>query len=103
MEQLTPKVRSVNELSEKLLILANPNRLSIIVYLKAGEMTVGALADALGLGQSALSQHLMKMKKTGLVQSRKDGQLRYYSLTEALTKCLVGRSVMNELMKHRDR
>lgn len=98
MEQFTPNCLTVNVLTQKLQALANPSRLAIIVHLKQGEMTVGALADAVGLGPSALSQHLMKMKKAGLVQSRKESQMRYYSLTEALADSLVGRAVEAELM-----
>lgn len=99
MEQFNPNCRTVNEISNRLYALANPNRLSIIFHLKSGEMTVGALADAVGLGQSALSQHLIKMKKAGLVHSRKESQLRHYSLTKELTDSLVGRAVVTELIE----
>lgn len=99
MKHYVPNRPIINELSQKLTALANPNRLSIIAHLSNGEMTVGTLADAIGLGQSALSQHLLKMKISGLVQARKKGQLRYYSLTEALANSLIGSSIVSELMR----
>ena len=69
-----------DELSQALNALANPHRLSIVSHLQRGEMTVGALANALGLGQSALSQHLHKLRVVALVKIRKQQQLRYYRL-----------------------
>ncbi|WP_167836134.1 ArsR/SmtB family transcription factor [Ochrobactrum soli] len=99
MKHYVPNRPIINELSQKLNALANPNRLSIIAHLNNGEMTVGTLADAVGLGQSALSQHLLKMKIIGLVQARKKGQLRFYSLTDELSNSLIGSAVVSELKR----
>jgi ArsR family transcriptional regulator, virulence genes transcriptional regulator len=59
--------------------LANENRLLILCHLTARqEMTVGALADAVGLSQSALSQHLARLRAEGLVVFRRNAQTLHY-------------------------
>lgn len=63
--------------------LANANRLLILCKLVEGEETVGGLVGHVGLAQSAVSQHLMKMKEAGLVVSERRGQQVYYSLASA--------------------
>ena len=83
MKQPNPKSIHLNELSKTFGALANPNRLSIVSHLRRGEMCVTALANAVGLSQSALSQHLIKLRETGIVEVRKHRQMRYYALTAA--------------------
>ncbi len=60
--------------------LANPKRLLISCQLLNGERSVGELADYIGLSQSALSQHLAKMREAGLVDTEKRGHMVYYRL-----------------------
>ena len=83
MKHPNPKSSHLDDLSQTFNALANPNRLSIVSHLKRGEMTVNALAIAVGLSQSALSQHLIKLRDTGIVEVRKHRQMRYYALTAA--------------------
>lgn len=59
--------------------VANPKRLLILKVLVAGEIAVGALAQKVGLSQSALSQHLSKLRAQNLVSTRRDAQTIYYS------------------------
>lgn len=60
--------------------LANANRLMVLCHLVTGEKTVGEMAKSIGLSQSALSQHLAKLKEAGLVQSDKRGLSVYYRI-----------------------
>jgi ArsR family transcriptional regulator len=60
--------------------LSNRRRLSILCRLAEGETSVGALAESLGLSQSALSQHLARLRARGLVQTRRDAQTIYYAV-----------------------
>ena len=60
--------------------LANEHRLAILCELVEGERSVGALVDAVGLAQSALSQHLAKLRAAGIVATRRDAQMIYYRL-----------------------
>ena len=50
-----------------------------------GEATVSELCEVADLSQSAMSQHLAKMRSDGLVQGRKDGLQVYYSIAD--TRC----------------
>lgn len=59
--------------------MANPKRLLILCNLVKGEIPVGALATEVGLSQSALSQHLSKLRAQKLVKTRRDAQTIYYS------------------------
>lgn len=64
--------------------LANPHRLMILCVLAAhgGEMSVSELNDAIDLSQSALSQHLAKLRAEGLVSTRRDSQTIFYSVVD---------------------
>lgn len=64
--------------------LGNPNRLQILcLLLSKGEMCVTHLHDNLtNLSQSALSQHLAKMREEGLLSFRRDAQTLYYKICD---------------------
>jgi DNA-binding transcriptional ArsR family regulator len=71
-------------------LLANERRLLVLCKLAgAGEMTVGSLASAVGLSQSALSQHLSRMRGEGLVRFRRDGQTLHYSIADPMAERLL--------------
>lgn len=63
-------------------MLANSHRLMILCELHEGERTVGMLQRAVGIGQSALSQHLAKLRHDGLVTTRREAQTIHYSLAD---------------------
>ena len=64
-------------------MLANEKRLLILCFLAArGEMTVGELVGVVKLSQSALSQHLAKLRADGLVEFRRASQTLHYSVTD---------------------
>jgi DNA-binding transcriptional ArsR family regulator len=52
----------------------------VLTTLSEGEMAVGNLAERIGLSQSALSQHLARLRATDLVKTRRDAQTIYYSV-----------------------
>jgi len=66
--------------------LGNDRRLLILCSLVGGEKTVGELEAKVGLGQSALSQHLARLRRDGLVATRRAAQHIHYRLasTEVL-------------------
>lgn len=65
-------------------LLANENRLAILCRLALnGEMSVSGLAAAVHLSQSALSQHLAKMRDDGLVATRRAAQTVFYRIADA--------------------
>lgn len=71
------------QVADLLRALGNEKRLMMLCKLvEHGEMTVGSLADAVGLGQSALSQHLARMRDEGIVAFRRDGQTLWYRIAD---------------------
>lgn len=60
--------------------LSSPARLMILCALESAELSVNELNDKVALSQSALSQHLAKLRSAGLVSTRKDKQLVFYRL-----------------------
>lgn len=71
------------EVADLLRTLGNERRLMMLCKLvEQGEMTVGALAEAVALSQSALSQHLAKMRDESIVAFRRDGQTVWYRIAD---------------------
>lgn len=64
-------------------MLANANRLKICILLSQAEWDVNGLALKVGLSQSALSQHLARLLRSGLVSCRRKAQFRYYRCNHA--------------------
>jgi DNA-binding transcriptional ArsR family regulator len=62
--------------------LGHPTRVAIVEFLNSREMSVGQLCEKLGVEQSNASQHLAVLRNKGVVQTRKDGNLIYYSLRD---------------------
>ena len=63
--------------------LSNEHRLLILCHLVAAdELTVGALVERVGLSQSALSQHLARLRDQGLVSFRRESQTLYYRVSD---------------------
>lgn len=67
--------------SELLKAMSNEKRLMILCYLTEGEKAVGEMEKLVGLSQSALSQHLARLRRDGLVKTRRESQTIYYSLS----------------------
>ena len=75
--------RKAGEAAGLMKLMANENRLLILCRLSlAGEMSVTGLANAVNLSQSALSQHLAKMRDDGLLATRRDAQTIYYRIAD---------------------
>lgn len=72
--------------------MSNERRLKILCALYRGEKCVGDLEDIVGLSQSAISQHLARLRKDGVVNTRRNAQTIYYSIdgraVHALLRCL---------------
>jgi DNA-binding transcriptional ArsR family regulator len=75
--------RKAAEAAGLLKLLANESRLLILCRLAmALEMSVNDLAEAVGLSQSALSQHLAKMREEGLLATRREAQTVFYRIAD---------------------
>lgn len=79
-------LNALTEKSEKasalLKALANEKRLLIVCILAGGEKNVGELEEVIGLSQSALSQHLARLRRDGVVETRREAQTIYYTLKD---------------------
>lgn len=72
-------------------LLGHPERLKILCYLLVeGELSVGELLGRIPLSGSALSQHLAKLRKEGLVGTRKERQTVYYRVTREDVSRILG-------------
>lgn len=70
--------------------LAHKGRLLVLCYLvEAGELSVGELVARVGLSQSALSQHLAKLRGEGLVTTRREAQTVFYRIADDKVRSLL--------------
>ncbi|WP_428771236.1 ArsR/SmtB family transcription factor [Vibrio sp.] len=69
--------------------MANERRLQILCMLHNQELSVGELCCKLELSQSALSQHLAWLRRDGLVDTRKQAQTVYYTLSSQQVKAMI--------------
>lgn len=70
--------------------IGNEHRLLILCHLIAAEeLPVGALVAALPLSQSALSQHLAKLREEGLVDYRREAQTLFYRVADPRAARLI--------------
>lgn len=63
-------------------LLSNERRLMILCQLVGGELSVGTLQGRLGLSQSALSQHLARLRADRIVATRREGQTIFYRIID---------------------
>lgn len=75
--------------SQMMKTLGHPGRLMILCNLAEGERSVGDLAEELEMPQSSLSQHLMRMRSEGLVETRRESQSVYYRLVDGDTRKVI--------------
>lgn len=81
--------QSARAASGYLKTLAHEGRLMILCHLGQGEMSVGALEEALGMRQAAVSQMLGRLRDEGLVRTRREGKTIYYTLADDRTRRMI--------------
>ncbi|PJC48811.1 MAG: transcriptional regulator [Candidatus Omnitrophica bacterium CG_4_9_14_0_2_um_filter_42_8] len=77
MEELAYKIKA-----DFLKVLSHPIRLQIIELLKNGEKNVGTITKTIGIPQSSLSSHLLLLREGGILRSKQQGTLIYYSIED---------------------
>jgi ArsR family transcriptional regulator len=83
--------------------LADPVRLKILEYLRSGEKCVCQIVPYVGIAQPLVSRHLAILKRYGLVKDRREGNRRFYSVTNpAIFKVIdaVDADFMDALVRH---
>lgn len=73
---------AAGEASRLLKALSNEKRLMILCRLGEEELPVSVLVAASGLSQSALSQHLARLRDEGLVATRREAQSIFYRISD---------------------
>jgi len=79
LDQLTNRTAEAEAFLKQ---LSNRNRLMILCVLMDQELSVSELNERVPLSQSALSQHLSKLRESKLVSTRRDAQTIYYQLCD---------------------
>ena len=91
---------NLNEAATVLKAMSNPRRLRVMCSLCSGEKSVGELEQIIGISQSALSQHLAKLREDDLVKTRRQSQTIFYSLKHSAIPELL--SCLNRLYTKAD-
>ncbi len=91
-----PNKNDLRTAASVLSLLSNPQRLEILCHLStAGELSAGEIVRRIGLSQSATSQHLARLRRIGLLETRRESQSVHYRIArEDVGKILA---VLHEL------
>jgi DNA-binding transcriptional ArsR family regulator len=81
---------SAKRASDFLKALAHESRLVILCILAEGEKSVGELEEILNLRQPTVSQQLARLRADGLVSTRREGKVIYYSLASDEARTVIG-------------
>jgi len=82
--------RDYKKISAFFKVLGNPTRLKILMEIMESEKCVGDVESVVQVSQATISQHLAVLKECGIVECRKDGNMRCYSLRQpALVKNIL--------------
>ncbi len=82
-------VENAQEVAVILKLLSNHYRLMILCCITEHELTVGDLNAQIDLSQSALSQHLAKLREHNIVATRRESQTIYYRIEDPKIKFLL--------------
>jgi ArsR family transcriptional regulator len=78
-----PKTKNINKFKAKIFkAISDPIRLEMLERLRDGEKCVCEITPHVGIAQPSVSRHLAILKNCGLVKHRKDGNRRFYSVTD---------------------
>lgn len=77
-----PPTEAVEKAAEQLRILSDPTRLRLLWAMAQGETSVACLAEVAGTTPTAASQHLAKLRMSGLVRVRRQGTFMFYTLED---------------------
>lgn len=78
-----PPPDAFHAMAETFKLLGDPTRLRVVYALSRGELCVCDLAAMLGVGATAISNHLRLLRNMRLVRYRRQGKLVYYTLDDA--------------------
>ena len=82
MKQIAELQKNADAAAALLKHLANPQRLMILCYMVEEPQSVNSIVARVGLSQSAVSQHLARLREAGLVTTSRKAQSVYYQLAD---------------------
>src|SRR5580698_8660365 len=88
----------MSSILKTLRVVADPNRLRILLLLKEEELSVAELQEILVMGQSTISTHLSQLKQANLVEDRRTGKSNLYRLGTP-----AGSNVLDKLLDEASR
>ena len=89
--------REVETLAQIFRVLGDATRLSLLASLKAGQMNVTSLCEALDMPQPTVSRHLGILRMAGLVDHRRQGKQIFYSLAAPASHKKVFQDVLKNM------
>lgn len=92
-----PNEEQAHLAAESFRLLGDPTRVKILWALLQGESSVACLAELVGAAQTAVSQHLAKLRLAGIVRGRREGTFVYYSAADEHV-----RNLLTEALFHAD-
>lgn len=72
----------LDAITETMRVLSNPHRLAVVCLLREGEFSVTEMNSVITISQAALSQHLTRLRKAGIVTYRSASQVNYYRIND---------------------
>lgn len=90
-----PAEEQVHLAAESFRMLADPTRIKVLWALLQGESSVACLAELAGAAPAAVSQHLAKLRLSGLVTSRREGTFVYYSAANDHVRSLLSQALFH--------
>lgn len=73
---------AASDVAEIFRALSDTSRIKLLATLIGGETNVGALAEAAGISESAVSHHMRSLRQLRMVRARKDGRQVFYTLDD---------------------
>ena len=89
-ERLDEMMENATIATNYLKAISHEGRLMILCHLAAGEKSVTELEQLLSARQAAVSQQLGRLRLEGLVRPRREGKTSYYSLTDDISRKIIG-------------
>ena len=97
-----PSDETLAELGNLFKIFGDITRIRILYSLFESELCVCAIAEILGMNQSAISHQLKVLKDANLVSNRREGKTIYYFLSDDHVKTMIGQGFEHITEEHQD-
>jgi DNA-binding transcriptional ArsR family regulator len=97
-----PTAEQVDRAATSLRLLADPTRIKLLWALLQGETSVACLAELVGAPPTAVSQHLAKLRLSGLVRGRRQGTFVYYTAADDHVRRLLAEALFHADHAERD-